>query len=475
MTTDDKQKAELFNDFFGTMYTLDDQQSMPDKPNLNVTQYLSNIEIVKTEVLNLLQKLQTEKSPGPDRIHPCVLKECALELAGPLTTLFQASLMEGELPEEWKEAVVTPVFKKGSRSDVGNYRPVSLTSICCKVMERIIRKRLIQHMLENKFLSENQHGFLQGRSCTTQLLRVVDKLTEIMDQGGAVDMVYLDFAKAFDTVSHRRLLIKLEGYGVRDEVLRWIEKFLVGRRQRVGVAGSFSEWAPVLSGITQGSVLGPVLFVCYINDLPEAITSIVYMYADDTKIFRQVDKEVDRAALQNDLDSLSKWAEEWRLRFNVTKCKVMHLGSNNEKRKLSMLEGISRIEVQETTLEKDLGIWFNETLKPHDHITQVVKKANQILGLIRRTFTHMDCHLMKMLFTSLVRPHLEYGNVVWHPCYLRDIELIESVQHRATRMIPGMSKLSYEERLRKMDLPTLEYRRKRGDAIEAYKYLHGKY
>ena len=156
------------------------------------------------------------------------------------------------------------------------------------------------------------------------------------------------------------------------------------------MAGSFSDWSEVVSGVPQGSVLGPVLFVCYINDLPEAISSIIHMYADDTKLFRQVDDDIDRRELQEDLDRLASWAKEWQLKFNVAKCKVMHIGVKNEKVKLTMSDGAKRLELQETELEKDLGIWFNSRLTSQDQVTHAVNKANQILGLIRRSFTYMD-------------------------------------------------------------------------------------
>jgi ribonuclease P/MRP protein subunit RPP40 len=194
------------------------------------------------------------------------------------------------------------------------------------------------------------------------------------------------------------------------------------------------------------------------------------MYADDTKLFRQVDDDIDRRELQEDLDRLASWAKEWQLKFNVAKCKVMHIGVKNEKVKLTMSDGAKRSELQETELEKDLGIWFNSRLTSQDQVTHAVNKANQILGLIRRSFTYMDAQLMKQLFTTMVRPHLEYGNVVWHPYLRQEIDMIEAVQHRATKIVPGYSKLSYEKRLRKMKLPTLEYRRFRGDMIEVCLY-----
>lgn len=471
---DAQLKANVFNQYFSSVYTVEDLNSVP-LYEAREGDKISSVEVTEEEVIKLLKNLQPDKSPGPDSIHPRILKECATQIAGPLTTLFHTSLREGKIPEAWKEANVSPIFKKGSRIKADNYRPISLTSVCCKLLERFVRNSLLKHMLDNKYMSDKQHGFVSGRSCTTQMLKVVDKITEMLDLGGSVDMIYLDFAKAFDTVPHRRLIKKLESYGVNGSLLDWIRDFLEGRKQRVVVDGMFSEWAGVLSGVPQGSVLGPILFVCYINDLPQEITSFLYMYADDTKMFRESSEEVDREALQKDLDKLSEWTSEWQLKFNVEKCKVMYFGGSRNKKGeycMSQLENNKVITLQETTLEKDLGIWLTNDLKSHDHVVNAVKKANQILGLIRRTFSYFDCQLVKQLFVSLVRPHLEYGNVVWNPYLRKDIDMIERVQHRATRLVPGFAKLPYEERLRRMDLTSLEDRRLRGDAIEVFKYMH---
>jgi len=261
-------------------------------------------------------------------------------------------------------------------------------------------------------------------------------------------------------------------------MLQWIGHFPKGRRQSVVVGGAFSGWADILSGVPQGSVLGPVLFVCFINDMPENIASFLFMYADDTKLFSKVNSKDEADLLQNDLDEFLKWGGDWQLGFKIEKCKVMHLGGrrNNEYGySMASSDTSDRIDLEKTVLEKDLGVWVSNTLKPGEHVAHAVSTANRVLVLIKRTFTYMDVELMKQLYTSLVRPHLEYGNVVWHPYLKKDIEMLERVQHRATRIVPGLSKFSYEERLRILDLPTLEYRRNRGDAIEVFKYLHGKY
>src|SRR5208282_235088 len=268
---------------------------------------------------------------------------------------------------------------------------------------------------------------------------------------------------------------KLAGYGVSGHVFEWIRHFLVDRAQRVSVAGTYSAWASVISGVPQGTVFGPVLFVCYINDMPENISSFIFMYADDTKIFTRADCEEDRKSLQKDLDQLVEWAEKWKLPFYFDKCKKMHMGGAKNVRQHYYMVRADNSEMTtlvETAVEKDLGVWMENNGKPSNHVAHLVSKANQLLGLIRRTFTYMDCALMKQLFTALIRPHLEYANVVWHPYLKKGIEMLEGVQHRATKMVPGLAKFSYEERLRRMDLPTLVYRRARGDAIEVFKYMN---
>src|SRR5664279_3672539 len=264
---------------------------------------------------------------------------------------------------------------------------VSPRSSACKLMEKLIRNVLLRHMIENELLSNYQHGFVQGRSCMTQLLQVLDKWTDILDGGGSVDVIYLDLAKAFDTVPHQRLLGKLSSYGVGGKVLEWIRQFLTGRKQKVRIGQADSLWSAVISGVPQGSVLGPVLFICYINDLPEVVRSFIFMYADDTKLFRRVNNDTDQEELQRDLDQIVKWADKWQLRFNIDKCKTMQIGrSDNDEFQYRMSHSNSQLSkvLVATNEEKNLGVWITSNLKPSRHIAAAVNKANQILGLIRK-------------------------------------------------------------------------------------------
>ena len=314
---------------------------------------LTDITINDDMVAAVLGRLKPNKSPGGDGLHPRVLVEQKNEMATPLRMIFTRSLHEGQLPPSWKEANVTPIYKKGKRHIPGNYRPVSLTSVAGKCMERLIRDAVIMtHMTENDLLSPKQHGFIQGRSCVTQLLAVLDSWTLALDEGGNIDTIYLDFAKAFDTVPHQRLLMKLRGYGIEGRILTWIEAFLTDRRQRVVVNDSRSSWADVTSGIPQGSVLGPMLFIIYINDMPTSVLSSIYLFADDAKVYRNISSNDDPPTLQHDLQQLEKWSERWQLRFNSNKCKVMHLGRQNPRQNYTM-GGTTLVT---TTSEKDLGV-----------------------------------------------------------------------------------------------------------------------
>ena len=294
--------------------------------------------------------------------------------------------------------------------------------------------------------------------------------------GGCVDVIYCDFMKAFDKVPHLRLIHKLSMYGIQDPFTAWIRSFLLGRKQRVSVNGQSSEWKKVTSGIPQGSVLGPILFVLYINDLPDVTSedTHTYLFADDTKVFRSIIDHSDCSILQRDLHNMQSWTDKWMLCFHPDKCKVMRIGSSSiDVKDYTLKENGNNL--QYSTFEKDIGVIIDDKLAFDKHISEKVNKANSIMGLIRRTMEYMDNNTFVLLFKALVRPHVEYANQIWCPHLVKHIDAIENVQRRATRQLPGMSDLSYSERLRKLKLPTLAYRRVRGDMIELFKILTGKY
>eukprot|EP00057_Strongylocentrotus_purpuratus_P009185 XP_011663659.1 PREDICTED: RNA-directed DNA polymerase from mobile element jockey-like [Strongylocentrotus purpuratus] len=457
-TTSDEEKAEVLNEFFASVFTREDVTTIPEPEVKFDGDPLEEVVITTEEVLKKLKKLNPSKSPGPDGLHPRVLKEAAEVLAEPLAVIFNKSIQEGRVPDGWKEANVTAIYKKGKATSPGNYRPVSLTSVICKIMESILRDHIMSFMDEKKILTDHQHGFRSGRSCATQLISVLDSWTSMLDEGGGVDVAYLDFSKAFDSVPHQRLIKKMKAHGIHGKLLNWIESFLKERRQCVAVNGKKSSWADVLSGIPQGSVLGPILFITYINDLPDNLKGHAEMFADDTKVYTHIKSQEDRKTMQQDLDSLCDWAEKWQLKFNVGKCGVMHYGNQDETRPYSMRDGTTRANMEVRKEEKDLGVTFDPTLKFSKHVGKVANKANRIVGLIRRTFAHMDEDMFCLLHKTLVRPHLEYANCVWNPFLRQDITKLEKVQRRATKMVPSIKDLPYVTRLERLDLPTLAYR-----------------
>ena len=340
-----------------------------------------------------------------------------------------------------------------------------------RIYNTFLRKHITKHLMDEKLLTEKQYGFISHRSTVTQLLNYLDKCCESMANGKVVDSVYFDFAKAFDTVPHRRLLKKLEGYGISGSVLGWIKSFLTDRKQLVKVDQARSTTDSVVSGIPQGSVLGPLLFVVYINDLPENVISSILLFADDTKIFKEVNSIDDSLTIQKDINELELWSKNWLLKFHPDKCHVLTLGKywNIVHAHPYSLGGN---QLEHVFVEKDLGVLIDLELSFAEHISKQVKKANSILGVIRRGFEELSPRTFYILYTTFVRPHLEYAQSVWSPRLRKYVNLIEGVKRRATRMVRRLRNLTYEQRLRKLDLPSLEFRRHFGDMVQIYKHLN---
>ena len=297
----------------------------------------------------------------------------------------------------------------------------------------------------------------------------LEDVTSFVDKGLPVDAIYLDFSKAFDKVPHKRLIKKLKVHGVGKKVLQWIQNWLTDRKQRVVIGGHKSNWEVVKSGVPQGSVLGPILFIVYINDIDTGIKGNLSKFADDTKLYGKVASQKDIDMLQDDLRRLFQWSQDWQMLFNVGKCKVLHFGHNNPKHEYTL----GGLPLASTSAEKDLGVHIQDTLSQSLHTAQVVKRANQVLGTIRRTFEYKNSDVLVKLYKSLVRPILEYCVQVWRPYNQQEVDLLEGVQRRFTRMIPGLDQLPYRERLVALNLISLEMRRVRGDLIEVFKIIHG--
>ena len=376
MTENDQEKTEVLNSFFSSVFTNENTENIPSFEK-RTDELLTKIEITQDDMYRALRKLNPSKSPGPDQLHPRILKELSQELSYPLFKLFNRSLKEGKVPSAWKLAEVVPIFKKGNKTSANNYRPVSLTCIVCKIFESFVKTELFNHIIKNDLLSNNQFGFCPGRSCSTQLLVTLQDWLINLDNKTPVDCIYMDFKKAFDSVPHQRLLVKLKGYGIDGNVLNWIEDFLTDRSQYVSINGFKSSTKPVTSGVPQGSVLGPTLFIYFINDLPEVVKAIAKMFADDTKSYTSLTSYKDHCDLQSDIDNMDQWTYEWLLFFNNEKCKCMHLGKNNPHYNYTIGCGEQKRNLDITNLEKDLGVYIDPLLKFDSHIAHVVKNVNR--------------------------------------------------------------------------------------------------
>ena len=469
--SDDLDMSKLLNDYFISVFTAenDSRPFMEDRMRMADAMKLSDIVFTEADIIRRIALIPDDKAAGPDDLSPRFLKRIAKEISEPLVMIFRKSLDEGSVPLHWRSANVSPIFKKGNRQLPENYRPVSLTCVLCKVLESVIRDKMVMFLEENELIKDSQHGFRTGRSCATNLLVFLEYVTNCINNKENIDVAFLDFAKAFDKVPHRRLLDKLQAHGVVGKVHSWISAWLWDRRQRVCLLGHGSAWERVISGVPQGSVLGPVLFTIFINDLECCLVNNVLKFADDTKLFGKIGDDKDRKLFQNDLDLLCYWAEKWQMEFNVSKCNIMHIGKENAMYNYYM----KGRQLDEIIMEKDLGVVISSNLKVNSQVEGVCAKANRMLGLIKRIIRFKDRRILLQLYKSLVRPHLEYATSVWSPYYKKDKERLEAIQHRFTRMLPGIKDMKYEDRLKELHLWSLEERRNRADLLEIFKMIKG--
>ena len=467
--------CKLFAQYFQSVYSTSVNNTMNYPhllPQFDITMPSIDVENVELCAKNIKPSFKS----GPDGIPPFIINKCSASLADPLSKLFNLSLKIGYFPKHWRSSFVVPLFKSGNTSDISNYRGIAKLSAIPKLFELIITKQIMFNV--NKIITPYQHGFLAGKSTTTNLLTLTSFIHNSFLLNQQTDVIYTDFSKAFDVVNHSLLLTKLVKYGFPTCLVAWLESYLTDRSQKVLFKSCLSTEIKVTSGVPQGSHLGPLLFLLFINDLPQAIKhSSMLMYADDVKVFNSFD--YPDGTLQIDLTNLADWCALNLIALNIKKCKTMTFARKRVYH--SNVYHINNVQLESVESFTDLGILFDRKLSFNLHIDKIVNKASSLLGCLKRWAKEFnDPYVTKLLFTSLVRPILEYGTVIWSPCYQCHIDRIESVQKQflifCLRSLGWSSNESlppYKSRLKLINLPSLGSRRKLLNCLFIYNVLLG--
>lgn len=471
--TDPVTKANILNKQFESVFSRPQPLSLKQIAKSAATKLshptMSPINISVQGVDKLLTGLNPNKASGPDEISPRLLKELHSQVAPILTHIFQLSLDTGIVPDDWKHAVISPVYKKGDKSKASNYRPISLTCIASKLLEHIIVSNMMSYFDANNVLSPKQHGFRSKHSCETQLIGFSQEIADSLDQGQQTDVIVMDFSKAFDKVDHHKLVHKLKRLGIDNKVTSWIRSFLTNRSQQVLVEGNCSDRLPVLSGVPQGSVLGPCLFLAYINDLPDSVKSRVRLFADDTIVYLVIRSSSSAESLQQDLKLLELWEQDWAMEFNPDKCEILRI--HRKKKPILFPYRLHDTLLKSADKSKYLGVTISKDLNWAPHINNITAKANSTLRFIKRNVKTSKRKVKETAFKTYVRPQVEYCSTVWCPWQKYLKYKIEMVQRSAARYV--MNDYSYTssvtDMINTLNWQTLEQRREYSSLIMFYK------
>ena len=476
-STDQVEQADMFASFFKENFiqsasTLASTASTTPHVNTTINNHSppSN-EFVIDEyfIFDELMKINTKKSAGPDGIHPLILRNCSALLYKPLSLIFNESLTRGYFPDKWKFSSVTPIFKKGARSNVENYRPIAKLPTIAKFFESLVNKKLT--LLIEKYIVHQQHGFRKKKSTVTNLSEFVTYALKGINAGSQIDVLYTDFAKAFDRVNHNILITKLHSYNIPKNLIAWIQSYLSNRRQFVRYGESNSADFSVTSGVPQGSHIGPTLFLLFINDLATHLGDDVFisLFADDVKLVKAIDPQNtlnDTAALQSAINKLKEWCDTNELHLNLSKCEILTLSHKHNDILTDYNYGNHVFE--RVVHHKDLGVLIDHKLKFNEHIESTVSKATATLGFLKRfCYDIPDRQTLKVLFYALVQSQLEYCSVVWLPYFNVYKNKIESILRQFTmyamREYPNQANgyhiTPYKDRLSLLGMHSLDRRR----------------
>ena len=472
LTNNNKEMAEILSKQYAKVFSTPKEAHQDARAPSGPT--IESIEVRKEDLEAAIDELSSNAAAGPDGFPAILLKNCKEVISTPLSLLWNTSLQSGVVPEKLKRAIITPIYKGGgtSKSQAVNYRPIALTSHLVKLFEKVLRKYLIEHMNKNNLFNENQHGFRQGRSCLSQLIEQYDLILSLLDREANVDVVYLDFSKAFDKVDHQIVLRKIEAMGINGNILQWIKSFLTQRYQSVSVNGVLSDPQEVISGVPQGSVLGPLIFLILISDIDaDVIDSIVKSFADDTRATKGVWSVDDAAKLQEDLQRIYEWTEDNNMKLNDVKFELLRCGLNTLLKELTSYTTPSGTLIEEKKDVKDLGIFMSNDCSFRKQINIAIEKSKSVIMWILRSFQTREASPLITLYKVLVIPLLEYCSVLWSPSSKGQIQSLESVQWSFLRKIRGDNHDDYWACLKKMQVYSLERRRERYRIIYIWKIL----
>lgn len=459
VTCDSVAIANHFNQYFHSVFSPIQESTPYNTPLPNLSSEFITVE----GVINMLLNLKIRSSVGPDNIPNAFLHRYAEPLGHILTHLFRLSFDCIEIPDDWRMACVVPIFKKGDRLFADNYRPISLTSSICKLFEHVVSNFIVSFLEANNILTPFQHGFRKRLSTLTQLVTTIHELASSLDKAEQIDVIFLDFSKAFDRVPHSKLILKLQKIGLPITLIKWIQCYLSNRKQFVKINSCFSTTLPVTSGVPQGSVLGPVLFLIYINDISDVIdaSSIgLKLFADDCVLFKRISSSSDQANLQSNLDAVSEWCAKWSMELNCDKSVLLQV--TNKKNAFTSSYRLNNHTLKQVDEYKYLGVTITSRLTWSSHINKICASASRKLGFLRHKLKTAPSHVKLLAYNSIVRPQLEYASAAWDPFLKKDIHKLEMVQRRAVRFIFNSyhSRASLSLLMANNNIMTLENRRK---------------
>jgi len=463
------EKANLLAEYFASQSQEPEQQELEELKQMPQNYNLTHIQITEPEVLSVLNKLNPNKSVGHDGIGNRLLKMIARPLTPSLTKIFNACLQKEVFPNTWKKANVTPVHKQGSKADKTNYRPISLLPAISKVFERILFNILYKYCEDNMILTWRNSGYRHSDSTVNQMLHITDKIYRNLDNGEDSCLVFLDQSRAFDRIWHAGLLAKLKMYGINGSLLNFLCNYLHNRKIRVVTDGISSEWYTTTAGVPQGSILGPLLFLLYINDIVAPLQCDIHLYADDAVLMTNTSSLPNAYnVINNDLQLLQEWANKWHMLFNPTKTKYMVISNSNDVNNNQLV--INNTQIEQVSSFKQLGLFLDDKMTWETHINHIVLKATKKIGLLWRVSLNFPRICAENIYTTTILPTLDYGCSVYDSLSRRLTDRLEAVQRRAAvACTRAFNRTPTTNLLSELGWPTLESRRQYFRLVQLYR------